>query len=194
MGHIDLATYLSDDTLVLDGVASAKYPDGKSYTIVSPSAEDGLRLQRVVQQSGPKLQDVSVDNAEILMALCRDAEGNEITLAEKLIGPKVHAEMVADGVSLTRISLIEEVLTLHYGIGPEVTTLVVAAAGEAVARANRASRRAAAKKAPSRKRTARKTAGSKSSPAAGGTPAQPRARTSTRLSKTTPAVPEAKAG
>lgn len=192
MPHLDLGSYLSDDTLVLDGIASKKHPDGKSYSVPSPSAVDGLRLQRIMAAGGggpTAFSNPSV--ADDLRAFCTGPDGDTISADEKLLGP-AYQEMMDDGVSAARLGMIVSLVMTHYSLGAEVAELVVAAAGEAPAPEPGATR--AAEPSPTgKKRTPRSTAGSASTSGRSGTPARPRARTSTRSSTKRPPSSEAPA-
>lgn len=190
MPHLDLGSYLSDDTLVLDGVVSKAHPDGKSYSIASPTAIDGLRLQRIMAAGGDD-PTAAPDRTvlEDLVALCT-VDGKTVTVDEKLMGP-AYAEMIADGVSAERLSRIGRVVMTHYGLGAEVAGRVVAVAGEAAAPET-----GAASQAPSssgKQPTPPVTGGSASTSSRSGTPARPRARTSTRSSSKRPTKSAAKA-
>lgn len=191
MPHLDLATYLSDDTLILDGVASDRYPQGKSYSIKSPSAVDGLRLQRIVAAGALTPSEQAESGAlEELTEFCKDADGNTISLDQKLLGA-AHAEMLADNVSSDRLSRIVRVVLTHYGLGAEVAGRVVAAAGEAAApTAGAANSRPRSTGGKPRTRPA--TAGSASTSGRTGTRAPAPARTSTRSSSKPPPKSAAK--
>lgn len=200
MPELDLGSYLSDDSLLLKGIASKRYEQGHEYSVPSPNAIDGLKLRRVMNLTGDNpLKNLNPEAAMAFREFCTDEQGEQIEFAEKLLGP-AHAEMVADGVSLDRLDQITRIVALNFGGGTELAQMVVAAAeGEARARANRAARRAkSAAKAPGKtprkaattKRTAKSTAGSKSGRASTPTPARtrsPRATTpSSGRSSTSP--------
>lgn len=192
MPDLDLSSYLSDDTLKLHGIASTTWPDGHSYEVPSPSAIDGLKLRRLMNLSGDDpSKPLNADAAQALAEFCTDKDGNTVEFDAKLLGPARDA-MIADGVSMDRLDQITRIVALNFGGGTELAQLVVEAAkGEAEARANRATRRAAAKKTRS---TARKTAGSKSTPASTPTPARTRSpRATTRTSGRSSTSPKPRA-
>lgn len=182
-----MSAYLADDTLALDNIPSKAFPDGKTYHIPSLSGEDGLLLQVAAEGSDKDGRMINADALEAMAKLCRDADGNSVTLQRKMFGDALD-EMVADGVSNTRIELILQVVLAQANSGTEVARKVVQrAAGEALARANRATRRAPAKKTSSPRK-----AGSKSLRASGAK-STPAARASTRGRATSaPREPQAK--
>jgi hypothetical protein len=170
MSTLDVTGYLDDGALDLTGVASKRYPDGHTYRVESPSWPDALRLRRVVGRWGgmlPDKDDGVGDDADVaaLEGLLHDADGRAVSLHEKVLGTALD-EMVGDGVPPIAIDRILTLVLLHYGMNEHVAVNFLAAAkGEAQARTNRATRRAAAKKAPAKPRGSSKPAGSKSSPA-----------------------------
>lgn len=165
-------------TLDYPGVPSTEFPKGKTYKVPSPDAVTGARLtwQASIGQKLARGKDISPE--ERAAVTLSDTE--EEDFYKDILGP-VYDEMLADGVPWTVLMGVAEdaylVITGNEGLADFML-------GEAVARPNRAARRAA---------TPKKTAGSKSSPASSGTPAPTRSRASTRSSKT-PAARVAKAG
>ncbi|HEX4432856.1 MAG TPA: hypothetical protein VHZ96_26520 [Frankiaceae bacterium] len=161
MPHINLATYLADDTVDLDGIPSKAHPEGASYKIPSLSGEDGLLLQVITNGSDEDGNITKAEAAEAMVKFCRDADGNAVSLQRKLFGDALDL-MVADGVSNNNIHATMSIVMAQASFGTEVARKVVArASGEAPARENRATRRSAAKKSSSSSRKA----GSKSGPA-----------------------------
>lgn len=183
MPDLDASAFLADDKLTISGIASDKHSRGKKYAFPQLSWEDTLRLRRVFGDV-PGNSDPDAD----LKALLTDADGNEITMLEKLTG-SVYGQLVADGVSPTRMDRLTQLLITQYAFGEDAARFTLEAAkdeastGEAQARANRADRRAAAKKQPASKRAA----GSSSSRASGAAPRARKASTSTRGSSTSAA-------
>lgn len=126
MPHYDLSNYLADDALTLQGVASEKHPDGKAYTIASPSAKFGLQLRRAMVIWGTRDAKNPPTPEELtdLLALVTDDDGKPIDLQTRLMGP-VYQQMVDDGVSDDRLQMIWDVVIAHYGSGSQVAQMIV---------------------------------------------------------------------
>lgn len=126
MPHYDLSTYLADDALTLTGVASEKHPDGKAYTITSPSAKFGLQLRRamVIWANRDKDSPPTPEELADLLALVTDDDGKPVDLHERLMGP-TYRQMIDDGVSDDRLQMIWDVVIAHYGSGAEVARMIV---------------------------------------------------------------------
>lgn len=196
MADFDLSGYLSDDTFVVSGVPSEKYPapDGQRYAIPSPSARDGLLLKKIFNSSNGAAGDKSAKAVAIspeLAEYCKDADGNPIDFDEKLLGAAL-PQMIADGVSSTRLDMISEIVYIRFASNQGMAEMLVEAAGKAEARDNRATRRAAAKKPTSTARTPRAKAGSASKKASTATRARTPAPRSTASSTSTPRKAAAK--
>lgn len=182
MPSLDLQTYLEDDQLVLQGVCSDAHPDGKAYTIASPSAKTVLQLKRMMQLWGSENDtELSKDDIEALAALTTGEDGQPVDIVARIMGP-AYQQMLDDGVSGQRMEKIANIVLTYYGRNSQLARQIVDAVGESQARPNRKTRRAAGQR-----------AGSKSSRASGVTKAPTRSRASTSVSKT-PGKPEAKAG
>lgn len=134
MPHYDLSTYLADDALTLTGVASEKHPDGKAYTITSPSAKFGLQLRRamVIWANRDKDSPPTPEELADLLALVTDDDGKPVDLHERLMGP-TYRQMIDDGVSDDRLQMIWDVVIAHYGSGAEVARMIVEQSGESPA-------------------------------------------------------------
>lgn len=147
MPTLDLSDFLADDALTLTGIVSTKHPDGKSYTIVSPSAKMGLRLQRVMQTwsaTGPTTPPNAEQITELL-GLVTDDGGNPIDFHVKLMGD-TYQQMVDDGVSAEGLDRITSLVVTYYGTGSAMAKALVEAASEGKTEApNRAARRSGAK-------------------------------------------------
>lgn len=184
MPSYDLSDYLADDTLTLNGIASAEHPKGKAYRIKSPSAKLGLQLQRLTQLQAQRGLNTPPSDEELteLLELIVDESGAVVDFNERLFGP-TWQQMIDDGVSADRLQMIRAIVITHYGSGSAVArSIVEGAAGEAEARGNRAARRTA-----KRKTTARKTAGSKSSRASSAGTKSARAKASATTESSTSA-------
>jgi hypothetical protein len=173
----DLTEFLEDDSIVLEGIRSEKFPDGKAYRFTSPDAKTGLWLKNLIELGVRAGLGIKSEAGDLQKLVLDDDE--ERNLYARVMGATFD-ELVADKVSWSRVKKIFDLLLRHYGAGQDIAGAV---AGEAEARPNRATRRA----------TARKTVGSSSSRASGATPARTRSQASTRSSKTS-AKPRAKAG
>lgn len=188
-----VGSYLSDDQMTFDGVPSAAHPDGHAYTVPAPCAADELIIRRIVHLEDELSKLTGVDDIaprkgetvtqttirlEALIAattplrdehkalvakLDTDDKGQPVEHAQKMLGT-AYAVMLADGVRPRHMDELASLVTTNYGSGERVARAVVAAAaGEALARSNRATRRAAAKK----PNGSRAKAGLKSAPASG---------------------------
>ena len=193
----DLSSIFST-TIDYPHVPSASFPSrkdaegvevgGKTSRVPSPDAATGARLTMRMtlalrEASGETLTDD--ERAEVKLD-----DVAERSFYADILGP-VYDEMIADGVTWSVLRLTAQDAHLIITDNQALADITLASQGEAIARANRAQRRAvkkvAAKKTP---RTAKKTAGSKSSAASGATQARTRTQGSTR-SSTTPAAKKA---
>lgn len=173
MPEFDVTSYLAGDACKFHGVASEKHPEGKTYVVPPPSAEDELRLRRLVklQEQTPPGKDgrpsdpaASPEYVRELLALIVGPNGEPMDIEQKLLGP-AYPQMVADGVSPTHIEMLSQLVMTAYGVSSGAAQLVVRRAeGEALAAANRATRRAKSN-APVKPRASSPKAGSKSKPA-----------------------------
>lgn len=171
MPTLDLSTYLADDALTLTGIVSEKHPDGKAYTITSPSAKMGLRLQRVMQmwQLGDSNEPPSIEQLEELIELATDDDGTPVDFHVKLMGD-AYQQMVDDGVSAESLDRITSLVVTYYGTGSAVAKAILDDAPDPEgkpAAPNRAARRSGAK------------GGQKSAQASTGTATRTRRRAST---------------
>jgi len=174
MPELDLGTYLADDMLVLRGVPSDRHPKGRTYKVKSPSAKFGLLLERMMTAwSDGVAHTPTDDDIKDLLQLVTNEDGDPVDFSQRLLGD-VYQELIDDGVSAERMQMIRTVVMAHYGHGAVVARQIVEQSGEAVARTNRATRRASKKK-----------AGPKSSPASTGT-ATPTPRRASTGSSTPP--------
>lgn len=187
MPDFSVGSYLAGDVCRFHDVASERHPDGKTYVVQPPSAEDEIRLRRFIRlQSQSEDGTLSGDALAELTTLVTGKDGEPVDLGHKLLGA-TYQEMVDDGVRPTHIDMLGGLVMTTYGMSAGSAQMVVtAAAGEARAAANRAERRAAAKKTPAKKAAARKRPsslpkdGPNSSPASTAALAQSPASTRTR--------------
>jgi len=172
MATYDLSDYLEDGTVVLEGIRSEKFADGKAYRFASPSAKVGLWLQHLVEfgiranLAGGQV----VSQAEVGKLVLDDDE--ERDLYQRVMGATLE-EMLTDGVPWSSVQKVFKLLLQHWGANRDIGAQIAAGRPEAQGPVNRAERRAQ-----------QKTAGSRSSRASTGTPARTRSRTSTRSSGT----------
>lgn len=165
MAGLDVSGFLDDGALNLEGVSSVKHPDGATYRVPALSWPDTLRLRRLMQQYGtgiPDLGDAEGEARTDLEALLKDKAGKVVDYPTKILGPALQ-QMIDDEVAPSNIDRLLTVVSLHFGIHEETArSFVQVAAGEAQARQNRATRRAATKRTSSPRK-----AGSSSSRASG---------------------------
>lgn len=163
---------LFGSTIDYPGVPSTAHPGGKLYRVPSPSAELGVQLTYRATLGLKQARGLQLTDDERAALALNDED--EATFYQEILGP-VHDEMIADGVQWTLLQGIAgDAYLVITGNEALADIRLARAAGEALARANRATRRAA---------TPRKKVGSKSSPASSGTPARTRNPASTRSSK-----------
>lgn len=171
----DLKAFLEDDKLVLQGVVSDKFPDGKTYSVDSPSAATGLWLQTLLQVGAKARVGAPMTDTEREQLHLDDEQ--EETLYKRVLAA-TYDEMIADGVSWTRLQKIGQYAFTYYAMNEASADVML---GEAPARPNRATRR-----------TAKKKAGTKSSRASTVSASQTPQPGSTG-SSTSPSEPEAQA-
>lgn len=137
MGYVDLGSYLDDDALDTPPIPSTKHPAGRSYRIPSPDADTGVRLTAMVTLGVAFASGADLDQREAKKLKLDDNQ--EKDFLEDVLG-SAYGEMVADGVSWTRIQRLGRYCLLHFTLGPEAAADEVQR-GEAPA-PNRATRRA----------------------------------------------------
>lgn len=219
MPDVSVKSYLSSDEYTMRDVPSKKHPDGKAYTVTAPSAADEMLMRRLVQlqdrlspllpkpgyvpqtakekaeaaQLAEAARPIQAEIAACITQLCLDEDGNEVDYDAKLLSG-AYEEMVADGVRPRHLTELASLVMTNYGTSEHIAQMVLdRAEGEALARGNRATRRAAATSSPRKARASKPRAGSKSSRTSGAKNTQAtRARASTRGRKTSAAAPEAK--
>lgn len=177
MATRDLSAYFDDGALDYPGVPSKAFPDGKTYRVPSPDAKTGVWFAAIAELGAKQAGGVTITPEETASLILDDAQ--ELVWYERVLG-SAYQQMLDDGVSWTLLKRIGDDAYLCFGLSATVADVVLAAQGEALARANRAGRR---------KSTARKPAGSNSRRASGVTRARTRNPASTP-SSTSPTVPE----
>lgn len=116
MGYVDLGSYLDDDAIDTPTIPSTKHPAGRSYRIPSPDAATGVRLTAMVTlgvafATGAELDERDADKLKL------DDE-QEKDFLEEVLG-SAYGELIADGVSWTRIQRLGRYCLLHFTLGPE---------------------------------------------------------------------------
>lgn len=170
-------------TIDYPGVPSREHPGGRVYKVPSPPADVGAKWTAHAAL-GLKLAAGRQLTDDERASLILDDEQEKTFFAE-ILGP-VYDEMLADGVDWMVLRGVATDAYLVMTDNQALADVTLAVQGEAAARANRATRRAATK------RTRARTAGSNSSRASTGTRARTRNPASTR-SSTSPNEPEAQA-
>lgn len=145
MPEFDLSSFLND-SLVFTDVRSTKYPKGKTYTAPCLPHRDKLALMNLAQLEADK----GIPSPEYQKASAKffsDDKGNEVGVLERLIGAKLHRQMVADGVPTAAMDAMETLAVATYTADKDTALAWLAAeTGKALAGPNRQDRRAAAKK------------------------------------------------
>lgn len=172
---------LPASAFTVEAGAEPRFPDGKTYTVPSPDATTGVWLTAMADLAAKATIGGQVSDADRNRLKLDDDD--ERTLYQRVLGP-VYDEMVADGVKWTALQTIGRDAYLCFAMSQDAADRalahMLAGQGEALARANRATRRAA-------KRTPKPKAGSKSPRASGGATGSGRARTSKTSASSTSA-------
>ena len=143
MSRLDLTGYLEDDSVEIPGITSTAYPDGKTYTFVSPDARTGLHLASLADLAVRARMGVDVGAQAAALDLDDDQERE---LMRKVMGATLD-ELVDDGVSWVRIQRLNRYLFIHFAMGEDAAR-GLRLSGEAPVPANRAARRAEKKSPP----------------------------------------------
>lgn len=172
--------------LVLTNTPTEKYPEGKDYVVSDVSMKDAQRLLEIYSLIGSDNEKEQKEGAEAFVDFLT-VDGRVVSLLRRLLGSGVD-EIEADGLGAQNQRDIEEAIITTALQGVEAAQAMLTAkvtAGEALARGNRATRRAAAKKST----VSSRKAGSSSTPRTGSrgtarsssaTPARTSGRASTR--------------
>ena len=129
--------WFDDDALRLPPIKSPAHPNGKRYTVASPSFETGTTLQKLANIAQRIQAGVPVSEEEAKKLKFDDAE--EVDLAKMLLGDTLE-EMKSDGVPWGPIRKVTQYAFTHYAISPEAAERL--ASPKAPAPANRAAKRA----------------------------------------------------
>lgn len=175
----ELPEFVDGGALKYPAITSKEHPEGKTYLVAPPDATTGVRWASIGE-----LILFDTPTPQQLERLKLD-DDDERSLYEQVLGATL-VEMQADGVEWPRVRQIAQDAFTYWAVNPQMADAVLVNQGEAVARENRATRRAAAKKPRSTARTPRAKAGSGSAKGSTATPAPTRGRTSTRSSTKTP--------
>lgn len=178
------------DELVLHNLPTRTYPEGRDYTVADVTTADAQRLLEIyslIESSDEKEQK---EGAEAFVEFMQ-VDGKQVSLLRRLIGEGA-GQIEADGLGASTQHDLEKTLVRAALSGVEAAQemlIAEVAAGEALARGNRATRRAAAKKstASSRKAgssTTRQPASRGTARSSSATPARTSGQGSTRSRKT----------
>jgi hypothetical protein len=133
----DLSSFLDDDAIDVP-------IDGKTYRVESPDAKTGLFLASLANVGVKAAAGGEVDQADVDKLDLDDDE--ERDFMQMVLGDTL-AELVADGVSWTKIQRLSRYCFIHFAVGEEAADDALksgALSGEAPA-PNRAKRRAASR-------------------------------------------------
>lgn len=108
--------FLDDDGCVVPLVPSQKYPNGMTYTIPSPAAEDGIRFAALADLGLKVRRGLKVTEADRARLKFNDEEEHEF--ARDVLGP-VYQQMIDDGVSWVRMQRITQYAYTYFAIGPD---------------------------------------------------------------------------
>lgn len=150
MAELDFSGYLADrpdNREALRGIPSPKHPDGKTYYMPSPSARFSLQLRRIMQLWGARGADRAPTAKELneLNSLLTDESGEQVEIERRLLGSALE-EMLDDGITTDDLQKVVNVVMVKYAVGDAAAQSIIGSSGEAVARPNRATRRATAQK------------------------------------------------
>lgn len=119
-----MQSWFDDDALKIPSpIKSEKFPNGKQYTVKSPSFETGLMLQRLGNIAQRISAGVEVPESEAKKLKFDDAE--EVDLAEMVLGDTL-VEMKADGVSWGSIKRVLGYAFTYYAISPDAAERLIA--------------------------------------------------------------------
>lgn len=173
---------LPASAFTVEAGAEPRFPDGKTYTVPSPDAKNGLWLTAMADLAVKATTGGKVSDADLNRLKLDDDE--ERTFYQRVLGT-AYDEMLADGVKWTALQTIGRDAYLCFAMSQDAADRVLAQTlagqGEALARANRATRRATT-------RTAKKTAGSRSRRASTAATGSARGRTSRTSGSSTSAT------
>lgn len=176
------------DELVLDNFPTEKYPQGKRYVVREPRAVDVQRYLEIVDDTMSDDPERAKGAAQALEEFLTDGHGKSVSVLRKFLGDSLDV-LERDGLSASNARVLENTIVTTAMQGPQLaqTALETVIAGESLAAANRATRRAAAKKSSGSSRAAgssstRQPASRKAAPSSSGTQRRTTGRGSTRAS------------
>lgn len=175
------------DELVLDNFPTEKYPQGKRYVVREPRAVDVQRYLEIVDDTMSDDPERAKGAAQALEEFLT-VDGKSVSVLRKFLGDSLNV-IERDGLSASNARVLENTIVTTAMQGPQLaqTALETVIAGESLAAANRATRRAAAKKSSGSSRAAgssstRQPASRKAAPSSSGTQRRTTGRGSTRAS------------
>ena len=136
MPRIDLTDYLDDDAVEIPGIPSRAHPEGKAYRFASPDAKTGLYLAHLADLAVRARLGVNIGEQVSSLEFDDDEERDNM---RKVMGATLD-ELIADGVSWTRIQRLHRYLFIYFAIGEEAAAGMNL--GGSPARTDRATRRA----------------------------------------------------
>lgn len=113
----ELFSFLDDDAIHLPPVKTRKYPEGKSYTVESPDAETGLRLQALAEVVRRQNSGQPVSPTDVRRLNMDDAE--ERDFQHQVLGATMD-EMLEDGISMVLLQRITNYAFLFFAMGEDV--------------------------------------------------------------------------
>ena len=141
-----------DDDSVTIAIPSKAHPDGRDSTFAAPDIDTGLQLSALAQLGVKAGSGKDLTEAD-LAAIDLDDDA-ELDLYRQVMGD-TYDELVADGVSWTRLQRVGRYLFIMHGLGEDAAAQAVAnSPGGSQPQANRAQRRAATRKGAAKKSTA----------------------------------------
>lgn len=142
MARIALPQWMDDDDVTIP-VPSKKHPDGKDYTFASPDIDTGVRLTTIAQLGVKAATGAELAESDLEGLQLDDAQEQDFY---RMVMGDTYDELVADGVSWTRMQRLGRYLFLLHGLGEEAAAQAVErSSGGARPPANREQRRAAKK-------------------------------------------------
>jgi len=113
-----LWSFLDDDSIRIPvPIPSARYPQGKHYTVPSPDGETGLRLTALADIARKRNQGVAVSERDVARLHLDDAAEREF--AQQVMG-ECYDEMMNDGVKWVTIQKVMNYSYIYFSMGKDV--------------------------------------------------------------------------
>ena len=110
----DVFAFLDDDAIHLPPIPSRDHPEGKRYDVPSPPAEIGMRLTALAEIARKRRAGLNVTEGDVARLHISDEEEPEFMA--QVLGPTFE-EMMADGVSWTRIQRTMQYAYIYFSMG-----------------------------------------------------------------------------